>query len=88
MVDLLRPAGRSDVFRLCGHADVNGDLEVVLLLANEGLVQCGVVEAFIGVDVVGGRRPGNSRRRWNGSFVQGVKLKLVLRSHRLVAAIV
>lgn len=46
--------------RLCGHADVNGDLEVVLLLADEGLIRCRVVEAFISINVVGRRRPGNT----------------------------
>lgn len=60
MVDRLRSAGRSDVLRLCGHADVNSDLEVILLLADEGLVGHGEDEAFICVDVVGRRRPGNT----------------------------
>lgn len=63
MVDLLRSAGRSDVMRLCGHTDVNCDLEVVLLLADEGLVGCGVDEAFISVNVVGKRRPGNTEEK-------------------------
>lgn len=60
MVDRLRSAGRSDVLRLCGHADVNSDLEVILLLADEGLVGHREDEAFICVDVVGRRRPGNT----------------------------
>jgi len=60
VVDRPRPAGRLDVRRLRGHADVNGDLEVVLLLADEGLVGHGVVEAFVGVDVVGRRTPGGA----------------------------
>lgn len=60
VVDSLRSAGRSDVLRLRGHTDVNGDLEVILLLADEGLVGCRVDEAFICVDVVGGRRPGST----------------------------
>lgn len=60
VVDHLRSAGRSDVLWLCSYADVNGDLEVILLLADEGLVSRRVDEAFICVDVVGGRRPGNT----------------------------
>lgn len=59
VVHLLCPTGCSDVLWLCGHTDVNGDLKVVLLLANEGLISCRVVEAFICVDMVGWRRPGN-----------------------------
>lgn len=57
MVDLLWSAGCPDVLWLCGHTDVNSDLKVVLLLANEGLVSCRVVEAFICVHVVGRWRP-------------------------------
>ena len=60
VVDLLRPALCPDVLWLCSHANVNGDLEVVLLLADEGLVSCRVVEAFICVNVVGKRRPGKA----------------------------
>ncbi len=63
MVNLLWPTGRSDVLRLCGHADVNGDLEVVLLLADEGLIRCRVVEPFISVNMVGRRRPGNTEEK-------------------------
>lgn len=57
VVDLLRPIGRSHVLRLCCHANVNSDLEVVLLLADEGFVSYRVDEAFICVYVVGRKRP-------------------------------
>lgn len=66
MVDRLRSAWRSDVLRLCSHADVNGDLEVILLLADEGLVSRREDEAFICVDVVGRRRPGNTEEELIG----------------------
>lgn len=58
VVDLLRTSRRADVSRLRGHADVDGDLEVVLLLTHEGLVAAGVDEALVRVHVVGGGRPG------------------------------
>lgn len=58
VVDLSQTTGRPDVSRLCGYADVNCDLEVVLLLADESLVSGRVVEAFIGVHAVGRRSPG------------------------------
>lgn len=61
VVDHLRPVGRSDILRLCGRADVNGDLEVILLLADEGLISGRVDEAFVSVDVVGRRRPGGGK---------------------------
>ena len=64
VVDLLRTSGRADVSRFRGHADVRGDLEVVLLLAHEGLVGAGEQEALVRVHVEGGRRPGGARRVW------------------------
>lgn len=61
VVHLAPPTGCVDVVRLggggSGGADVDGDLEVVLLLADEGLVGHGVDEALVRVHVVGrGRR--------------------------------
>ena len=53
VVDLLCPTGGSEVLWLCGQPNVNGDLKVVFLLANKGLIRCRVVEAFICVNVVG-----------------------------------
>lgn len=60
VVDLLQPALSSDVSWFCGHANVNCDLEVVLLLANKSLVCRRVVEAFICVNVVGRRNSGDT----------------------------
>lgn len=56
VVDHLWPAGRLDILRLCGHANVNGDLEVILLLADKGLISGRVEEALVCVNVVGRRR--------------------------------
>lgn len=64
MVDLLRSPGRADESGFRGHPDVSGDLEVVLLLTDEGLVGAGVKEPLVGVNVVGGVRPGEVRRSW------------------------
>lgn len=38
VIDHLWPAGCLDILWLCGHADMNGDLEVVLFLADKGLI--------------------------------------------------
>lgn len=59
--DLLRPARCLDVLWLSCHSDVHRDLEVILLLADEGLVGHRVDEAFVGVDVVGRGRPGGDK---------------------------
>lgn len=77
VVDLLRPAGSLDVLRLNCHADVHRDLEVILLLADEGLISHRVDEAFVGVDVVGRGRPGGGKDipvgtetlRWHSMFL-------------------
>lgn len=55
VVDHLWPIGCLDVLWLRCHADMNSDLEVILLLADEGLVSCGVYEALVCAHVVGGR---------------------------------
>lgn len=76
VVDLLRSAGRLDALRLSCHAHVHRDLEVILLLADEGLVGHRVDEAFVGVDVVGRGRPaggkdilvGTETLRWHSTF--------------------
>lgn len=57
--DLLGTSGRAHVSRFGGHTDVHSDLEVVLLLAHEGLVGAGVEEALVRVHAVGRRRPGD-----------------------------
>lgn len=57
VVDFLRSTRRPDILRLCGHADVNGNLKVVLFLTDKGLVSGRIVEAFICIDMVGGRGP-------------------------------
>lgn len=65
VVNFLWPAERCDVMRLCRHADMNCDLEVVFLLANKSLIRWRVVEAFVCVDVVGGTRPATQTRRFS-----------------------
>lgn len=42
-----------DVLGISRHADVHRDLEVVLLLANEGIVGQGEVEALVSIHAIG-----------------------------------
>lgn len=53
VVYVLWSRGRSEVARFPRHADMNCDLEVILLLANKGLISWRVVKAFICVHVIG-----------------------------------
>ena len=57
-VDGLQALAGLDVLGIAQHADVDSDLEVVLLLAHEGVVGQGEVEAFVCVHAIGGHRPG------------------------------
>lgn len=47
---------RLNIFCISQHPNVDGNLEMILLLANEGIVCQGEVEAFVSVDTVGRHR--------------------------------
>lgn len=51
--DGLQAVAGLDVLGISQHADVDRDLEMVLLLADEGIIGQGEVEALVGVDTVG-----------------------------------
>lgn len=86
MVHLLRSSGRADVSWFCGHPDVNGDLEVILLLTDEGLVGGGVDETFVCVDMVGRRRPGEGETFMVDLLLEPTRFSWVLHSQCLKAA--
>ena len=52
-----------DVLGIPQHADVDRDLEVVLLLAHKGVIRQGEVEALVCVHAIGGHRPGGETMR-------------------------
>lgn len=54
--DGLQAVAGLDVLGISQHADVDRDLEMVLLLADEGIIGQGEVEALVGVDTVGRHR--------------------------------
>lgn len=54
----LEAFGSLDVLGLAQHANVHSHLEVVLLLAHEGIVTHRKVETFVGVHTVGEHGPG------------------------------
>lgn len=56
-VDRLQAFTALDVLGISQHAHVDGDLEVVLLLADESVVGQGEVEALVGINAIGGHRP-------------------------------
>jgi len=56
-VDGLQALAGLDVLGVPQHTDVHSDLEVVLLLAHEGVVGQGEVETLVGVHAVGGHWP-------------------------------
>lgn len=43
---------RLDILGISQHSDVHRNLEVVFLLANEGVISQGEVEAFVGINAV------------------------------------
>ena len=47
-----------DILGIPQHADVDRDLEVVLLLAHKGIICQGEVEALVCVHAIGRHRPG------------------------------
>lgn len=51
-LDGLQAIAGLDVLGIAQHADVDGDLEVILLLADKGVVGQGEVEALVGVHAV------------------------------------
>lgn len=65
-VDGLQAFAALDVLGVSQHAHVHGDLEVILLLADESVVGQGEVEALVGIDAVGGHRPveDGASKRW------------------------
>lgn len=52
-LDGLQAIAGLDVLGIAQHADVDGDLKVILLLADKGVVGQGEVEALVSVDAVG-----------------------------------
>lgn len=51
--NLLEPLSGLHIMRVPSHLQLAGHLEVVLLLADEGLVYLGEVEPFVGTHYVG-----------------------------------
>lgn len=60
-VDRLQAFTGLDVLGVSQHAHIDGDLEVVLLLADKSVVSQGEVEALVGINTVGGHRPFKDR---------------------------
>lgn len=54
--DGLQAVAGLDVLGISQHANVDRDLEMVLLLADKGIIGQGEVEALVGVDTVGRHR--------------------------------